>query len=55
MSAAGDGWTEPHNNFLSQAKENAYRVLYRPPYMKNPNYFTIGSAFGFLIYIKDLV
>jgi len=30
MSAAGDGWTEPNLYFLSLAKENANRVLYRP-------------------------
>ena len=30
------------------------RVLLSPPYMKNPNYFTIGSAFGFFVYIKDI-
>ena len=34
--------------------KNVNRVLYRPPYMKNPNYFTIGSAFGFFVYIKDI-
>jgi len=29
-------------------------IRIRVPYMKNPNYFTIGSAFGFFIYIKDI-
>ena len=45
--------TGVYNNFCPQGK-NAIRVLYRPPYMKNLNYFTIGSAFGFFIYIKDI-
>ena len=30
------------------------RVLYRPPYMKNPNFFPIGNGFGFLTFIKDI-
>ena len=34
--------------------KNANRVLMSLPYMKNPNYFTMGSVFGFFIYIKDL-
>ena len=29
-------------------------IRIRVPYMKNPNYFTIGSAFGFFVYIKDI-
>ena len=30
------------------------RVLYRPPYMKNPNLFPIGNAFGFFVFVKDI-
>ena len=30
------------------------RVLYRPPYRKNPNFFPIGNGFGFLVSIKIL-
>ena len=54
MSVARCAPSQRNIYFLSPAKENAYRVLYRPPYMKNPNYFTIGSAFGFFVYIKDI-
>ena len=36
----------------SVLSSNLFRVY--PPYMKNPNLFPIGSAFGFFVYIKDI-
>ena len=30
------------------------RIHPPPPYMKNPNFFPIGNAFGFFIFIKDI-
>jgi len=31
------------------------QVLYRPPYMRNPNFRPVGQGFGFLVYITDIV
>ena len=41
---------------LTELMQGAKRVavLYRPPYMKNPNFFPIGKTFGFFVYIKDV-
>ena len=34
-------------------RRSLVRVQQSPPHMKNPNFFPIGNAFGFFIFIKD--
>ena len=46
-------WVQHMNNIRTRAEE-IVRVLYRPLYMKNPNFFPTGNGFGFLIFIKDI-
>ena len=38
-------WLHPYD--LAPRGKIGNRVLYRPPYMKNPNFFPVGDGFGF--------
>jgi len=45
-------WLHPYD-FAPRGKIGN-RVLYRPPYVKNPNFFPVGDGFGFLVFIRDI-